>query len=379
MRRVLCLASLLLPALACSSTTTNEAGSGGSSGAGVGGVGGVGGTGGSGGASVCNGPAPGAGGCALGSILSCAYCGHDCLNAKCTNGACEPGVVGTGPGYALALGTVDVFTHNDAGQELFRVGRSATDQDAPTLVATLSTRPMRILVSGNTVYVSQLGSIVRVPASGAGVSPETFTAHANADDRANDLLVDGDYVYFVANYAPGFRRKGLGASGGEEVVAEAKQSIAVRADASAFYFVEYGNGSDGTVQRVPREYLGNVTQADTVVSGLAFPAGIELMGDSLYFTEGSKLYRTAKTAKDQTSLSPIAEFGKEISALGTDGCSLYLTEGMNDPEGKVWRVSPDGGEKKQLASGHNVFLGAVRVTQAEIFFGGAGGVRRIMR
>lgn len=367
---------------ACSSTTTNEGGSGAAAGGGGLGTGGSGleaGPGGSGGSPVCTGPTPGAGGCALGTITNCAYCGHDCSNAKCTNGACEPGAVGTGPGFALALGPTHVFAHNDQAQQLLRVGRDSTDKVTPTVVATLTARPMRLVVDGDIVYVSQLGSIVRVPASGSGVSPETVTSHKNPDDRANDILIDGGYLYFVSNYSPAFRRFKLTGATAEETVSEAGQSVSLRGDESGFYFVEYGNGNDGKVRRLPREYLGKISQAETVVSGLAFPSDVELLGPDVYFSAGDKLYRIAKTATNQSPPSSMAQFAKEIRALTTDGCSIYVNEGGNDSEGKVWRVSADGSKKDLLASGHNLFGGDIAVTQAAVFFGGAGGVRRMMR
>jgi hypothetical protein len=360
-------------------------------GAGAGGAGA-----GGGGATSTGGSAPdcdpidhlGAGGCgSLGTNQNCAGCGHDCLGGTCTAMVCTDGKVGTDSARFIAMDDAYVYSAGEATPTITRVLRTALDLVVPDPLGSLTDVAYGTLrVHGGYVYAGYNGGIDRVAIDGSDSA--TVVKFVETYVRPNAILVEDDFVYYITDYVdPGFGRVPISAAlPATATLISGTRATQLAADETAFYTTLAGEQgmANGLVDRYTRAQIeaGTTMTPETILDGQELPNHLVVLGDYLYFDSAGTLYRVLKTASVQTAVrETVHSFGPQVAALTDDGCDLFVTTGTNANDGMLYRIAPAPGATPEPMGtpGFNGNGGGLVADRTHVFFGGLGGLQRIVR
>ena len=364
------------------------AGAGGSGNSGSGGNGG-------GGATSTGGSAPdcgpiahmGAGGCGpLGTDQNCAGCGHDCLGGTCMAMVCTDGKVGAGSAQWIAMDDAYVYSASPATPAtIARVSRTALDLAVPETLGTLKDLAYgTLVVHGGYVYAGYGGGIDRVATDGS--SSATVVTFSDTYVRPNAILVEDDFVYYITDYVdPGFGRVSISAAlPATPTLISGSRATQLAADETAFYATLAGQPgmANGFVYRYTRAKIGMTMTLETILDGQELPNHLVVLGDYLYFDSAGSIYRVLKTASVQNAVrEPVHTFGANVAAFTHDGCDLFVTTGTNANDGMLYRLAgaPDATPEPMGTPGFNGNGGGLVADRTQVFFGGLGGLQRIVR
>jgi hypothetical protein len=265
-------------AASCSSVVVENAGSGGASASATTGSASM-----SSSASGCSGTLCG-GQCldTQGDPHNCGACGHDCLGATCTGGACDSFVVATGQYNAFRIAVDESYvywtTRNMLGKKMGTVMKAPIAGGASVMIAGGEDDPTGIAVNQTDIYwIDYLGDTIRT-APKAGGTPVTLASGG----VATSILVDASSAYF---WLSGGIMK-LPLAGGTPVqLADSIYAFGCAVDATNVYWTEV---DAAVVRKVPIAGGPAVTLANvkpSIVSKIVAGAS-----DVFFTLQSGKLY-----------------------------------------------------------------------------------------
>jgi hypothetical protein len=270
----------------------------------------------------------------------CGACFHSCLGGTCTDGRCQPAVLGVAAGrpYGIALDSQFVYFTDNTGGTVYRVVKTGD----PSTLVTLATgqRGLNLVAAdpepNGAVYFSRGGDdggVSKVSKTGGQV-----TVVAPVGD-AWEIALDQTNLYFTA--VGGLYRvpKAGGALTKLATLSENPGSVAIDGDSIYFNDKQYG-----TVNRLPKD--GSSTVAEVIAEQQPMPDGIAVDDKNVYWTcySAAEVIRCSKqNPQDQQTL---ASDQFQPNGIVSDGGFVYYTAYGS---GTVSRVSVTGGVPLLLA------------------------------
>lgn len=272
----------------------------------------------------------------------CGACGHSCLDGSCTNGQCEPELLGesTGRPYGVALDSEFVYFVDNTGGTINKIDKSG---DKDTLVVLASDQEGATFLAADpgtdgSIYFTRMGA-------GGGVSKVAKTAGsatvlANVDNSW-ELAIDDDYVYFTA--ANGLHRvaKTGDTNSLTQLATLSGNPGSVATDADHVYF---NDKEAGRVYRLPKRESS--ASLEILADYQSSPDGIALDNENVYWTcfGTDTVYRRPKQADTERKVLAVGQ--PQPNGIAAAGEFVYYTSYQG---GMVIRVSASGGGPLLLA------------------------------
>jgi len=309
---------------------------------------------------------------------NCGFCGHDCLEGKCTlNGLCVPTVYHGNDGAPTDI-AVDPGTGNAA-----RVYWTTIEGDvkyiekmggsAPTIDATDFDSPLSIAVDDQRVYVGDQGNLEQYPRT--GTSPPALKLNAV---NAVHIALDDDRVYWV-NYGTNEIRsaeKGTNASVIIGAFAPDIQPVSPSPEPDNG-LVFYGTSNPNASGNSEVGYTAKTHNGMNTLKQQALPVEqIAIDQSSVYWTTPA-MNRVTRMPKSGGSEVTIAQGESGVWAIVADGQGVVWS---NDAPTNNIRTL-DGSEVRTLATGEPSVC-ALALDDAYVYWvncEGGGSVKRVAR
>ena len=316
-----------------------------------------------------------------GTATDCGRCGHDCAGGQCSGGVCQEVTLTTavtvGTSFDIATDGVHVLWSSSAGDGsgpgpntgVYAIATSGTGQTPfpiapPADYMSPAARPQAMRVAGTTAYwvnytdpSSVAWAVYRGPVAGGTVN--NVTSYGTTGTIATmTVSPTASRVYVIAyssSNTTSVRDCDPAGSGCTTIVnpvagvAVAGGATAV-ADAAYLYWAEWGTGGG-----IRRFHLGD--PASTAPVTLAGPyntaANLVLDGGYLYWSVGSKIYRTPTTTADPQI---VIDTGNNVAGVVAAG--PYVVWGDSATGVIRYASSTPGGTAVNLAAGNQIHYNA---------------------
>jgi hypothetical protein len=297
----------------------------------------------------------------LQDALHCGFCSHDCIDASCDAGLCEPNVLADGldPVQEIAFNATYVFVSTNTGcctgGAVSRIPKSG---GGATAISTGLNMPRSMVPNGSSLIwaSSNIGDFFTVPiAGGSSVLLQDISG------SVRDVVRNANHIFYVKsgglNAVPAVARFPIG--GGNLLGFEGSgYATAIDIDNARAFWIRSASirqsGLDGS----------NVI---ILAEGLSDPRDIAAGGNGhVYWTEGNGV-RVAEV--DDGNAAVLADLGVATERIVMQGGILYV--GTNN--GEVHRVLPEDGSSDQLAGVGSSILG-LQADADRIYFATSGTV-----
>lgn len=268
---------------------------------------------------------------------NCGECGHSCLGAPCSAGACAPTALYEPPSVNnsgdLVIGDNWLFWVNAQG-EVLRMPKNGGSSD---VVAADGDRAVGLAYTPGTIFWANRfrGDIRAADLSSLAVRTVSTT---NVDP--SDLALDNDVLYVAERNAGQIGR--VPTSGGQVEVLATGQIGAVRVAVDTTYVYWITFVSDGVVAKLDKS-----TKAVTVLADhQASPLSMTVLGEYVYWANyDAKAGAVSRVPRTGGQVSTLAS-APNAMGVATDGVWLYWTAGDS-----LWRSRVDGSIPLRLAAG----------------------------
>jgi hypothetical protein len=215
-------------------------------------------------------------------------------------------------------------------------------------VSSLAIGPDALYVGTTTSSPLDGAEIDRVPLAGGPPTPVVLNV------QATELLVDGDWLFYVDNITHGESSslRMMSTSSGDHVTLASDSRLSnVRVDALHAYYSTVDTMGAGRIMRIPR--AAPMSPPELVVETL-HPWGFAIDGDAIYWTRydnGGTLFRRPLEGGATTTLATSAE---PITNPVAQGLYVYFLYGATPGvcAGSVMRVPKAGGMVERLSPGN---------------------------
>jgi hypothetical protein len=280
---------------------------------------------------------------------NCGACGHDCLDTICTAGSCASTAIATKLMYpwGIALDASSIYWTDGSDDKVRKMAKSGGT--ATTLASIGAGQP--IATDGTNVYWFALNRIASVPVGG-GVLPSDVAAN---EKNVTAMAVDSKDVYWL--------RGGSGPTDGAVVRAPTgggsvtvltsglRRPASLAIDNDAVFWVNQGDGGNGSIARMYKGSGGPTTLAQS----LASPCALAIDATHLFWID-CQTGTVSKMTKGGSSVVALATAQKVSPALAVDDSGVYWAWPGDQPQqatGTIMRVPLAGGTPVTIAAQQN--------------------------